>query len=100
MTTKQTIQSIRGIIALHGFFSVADVEANSSPVISSLWHSALLAEAFYEGGVEANLYSGDNLVDEDFIEYENLPTDTLDDILSLAQDWEAICIKAQSRCED
>jgi len=100
MNTQETIQGIKNVINLYGSFGVADVEANSSPVVNSLGSSALLAENFNELGAEVNLYNGDDLVSVDFIGYEKLPTDTLEEIYHLAQDWEATCIQTRSRCED
>jgi hypothetical protein len=38
--------------------------------------------------------------DEDYIDYEYLDEDTLEEILMLVKEWEAHCDKTQKRCED
>jgi hypothetical protein len=86
---EDIIERIKTIIKNHGEFTVADVVAESSPVISSLGNTHQLAEQFGHDKVTAVLYVNDTETDEDFISYYNLEYEVLEQILWLAEIWEA-----------
>ena len=48
-----------------------------------------LAERFYDKGVDAITYVHETEVSDDFIEYENLDDDVIDEINNLAENYEA-----------
>lgn len=87
-TKKSVISKIKAIIEDFGSFSCADVEATSSPVIASLGKDThQLAEHFYKDKVEAVIYVHDNDTSTDYIPYEKLDLDTLEEIHALALEW-------------
>jgi hypothetical protein len=89
MSKKSVIKRINKIIVKHGEFTIADVIAESSPVIQSLGNTHLLAEKFGEHKVTAVLYVYDMETNEDYIIYENLSLDVLNEIELLCEIWEA-----------
>lgn len=99
---KEIISQIRNIIENYGSFTTFDVDAESSPVIGTLGSAFMLAENFELNGVDGYLYlNGDeNERDIEFILYENLSIDCLDDILSLAERYEAEEMKTEKRISD
>jgi hypothetical protein len=96
---KETISQIRTIIENYGSFTTFDVDADSSPVIGTLGSAFMLAEHFELNGVDGYLYlNGDeNERDIEFILYENLSMDCLEEILLLAQNYEAEEMKTEKR---
>jgi hypothetical protein len=98
---RTLIKKIRAIISEWGGFSTADVQATSSPVIKTLGKdSCQLAERFELYKVEAVIYVHENETDTDYIKYEDLDRDVLEEILYLAQDWDAISYKTEARCSN
>ena len=101
MQKRTIIKKIKAIITEWGGFTCADVEATSSPVIKTLGKDTCqLAERFDLYTVEAVLYVHDNETDTEHIKYEDLDKDTLEEILYLAQDWDAISYKTEKRCSN
>jgi hypothetical protein len=97
MEKTEIINHIQKIIVKFGEFTTADVEANSSPVIQSLGNTHLLVEQFGEHKVTAVLYVNDMETDEDYISYEDLSEDVLQEILMLADIWEAEQLQTEKR---
>lgn len=88
-TKKQLIEKIKAIIKDYGSFTCADVEAISSPVIGSLGRNTFqLAETFYEHKVDAVMYVHDHETESEYIAYEDLKLDVLEEIYALALRWE------------
>jgi hypothetical protein len=95
---RTLIKKIQAIIREWGGFSTADVEATSSPVIKTLGKDTCqLAERFELYKVEAVIYVHDNETDTDYIAYKDLDRDTLEEILYLAENWEAECLQDEDR---
>ena len=96
---KEIISQIKNIIENYGSFSTYDLNADSSPVIGTLGSAFMLAERFELNGVDGYLYlNGDeNERDIEFILYENLSMDCLEEILSMAQSYEAEEMKTEKR---
>ena len=99
MKKEEIISQIRTIIENYGSFTTFDVDADSSPIIGTLGSAFMLAENFELNGVDGYLYlNGDeNERDIEFILYENLSMDCLEEILLLAQSYEAEEIKTEKR---
>ena len=85
---QKVIDRIQTIIKKWGGFTVAEVDAGSSPVITSLGNTHLLAERFEEHKVTAVLYVNDDESDEDYINYNDLSYDVLREIEHLADIWD------------
>jgi hypothetical protein len=101
MQKRTIIKKIKSIIAEHGSFTTADVEANGSPCIASLGKDThQLAEEFFQHKVKAVIYVHETETSEDFIAYEDLSKDVLEDILLLAEDYEAEQIRTEKRCSN
>ena len=97
----EIISQIKEIIKEWGSFTTADVQAESSPLINSVSKNSFqLAERFNVDGVEAVTYVYDNVTDNDFIPYEDLDEDVLEEILMLAEDYEIGMDKTMNRCKD
>lgn len=98
MQKKTIIKRIRKIIVEFGSFTVADVEAESSPCIASLGKDThQLLEEFGEHKATALTYVHETVVDEDYISYEDLDKDVLEEILLLAEMWEAEQLQTEKR---
>lgn len=94
------IANIKRIINTYGSFNVSDLESNTSPCITSAGETNVLAEHFYPDGVDAETYIHGVSTGEEFIEYEQLDDSVIDEIETLALEWEATCQKTQKRVED
>lgn len=99
MQKKTIIKKIKAIIKEHGSFTIADVQADSSPCIASMKGATQLAESFHYDKVEAVTYElkYDEEIDSDNIPYEDLKKDVLEEILHLAENWEAECLQDEDR---
>ena len=92
------LQNIKRIVNTYGSFTIADLEGDSSPLINSMGKDNFqLAERFYDTGVDAITYVHETEVSDDFIEYENLDDDVIDEINTLAENYEADCIQTNKR---
>jgi hypothetical protein len=93
MNKEEKILYIKNIVKDFGTFTTADVEAESSPCINSMGKDAhQLLETFYEHKAEAISYIHDSEVGTDYLTYEDLREETIEEILILAQSWEAISL--------
>ena len=89
MNKATIITEIKNIIAEWGSFNTAEVNAESSPCITTLGqHTCQLAESFSAHKVEAVTYVHENETATDYIPYENLKMDVLKEIQKLAKDYE------------
>lgn len=100
--SKKTIviENIKKIIDEWGSFSVGEVEADCSPCVNNIGGLTALAERF---GVDVDVvvYDKDgNEHDSYSLEYEELELDVLEEILTLADQYEAIMDKTMKRCEN
>ena len=101
MQKRTIIKKIKAIITEWGGFSCADVEATSSPVIKTLGKDTCqLAERFEKDKVEAVIYVHDSETGEDYIAYEDLDKDVLEEILFLAEQWDTDNLKTEKRCSN
>lgn len=93
VTKKTIIKEIGKIIREYGSFTTADVNAESSPSIHQFKGINQLAEMFLNEKVKAITYDrNDDEIDEEFISYDNLNREVLDEILDLAKTWETECV--------
>lgn len=92
------ISNIKRIINTFGSFGISDVEAESSPVIESIGSNLhQLAERFYPDGVDAVTYVNETEISDEFIEYEQLDDDVIDEINTIAENYEADCLRTEKR---
>ena len=87
MKRKKIIAEIKAIISDYGSFSVADVEADTSPVINAIGDTSILAEKFFSEEVELTTYIDGYEVGVNKLPYEELKKGVLKDILELAKDF-------------
>lgn len=98
---ERLIERIKTIIEQDGSFTTGDVEASSSPVYKSFGKdSHALCERFYKHGVGVDFYVHEFVTDSEEVYYSDLDINTLEDILSLAEEWSVICYKTMKRASD
>ncbi len=101
MTKKEIIKKIQAIIAEFGSFTTADVQAVSSPILKTIGkNTCQLAEGFLHDKVEAVLYVHESETDSEFISYHDLKKDVLEEILFLAEQYEADELQTEKRCSN
>ena len=84
------ISGIKDIISDYGEFSIADIEAEASPLLFGGDDSHILAERFLKTGVSGVNYVNGVHVSEDYFDYEELNIDTLEEIFNLAKEWDKL----------
>lgn len=98
---ERLIERIRTIIEQDGSFTTADVMAMSSPIVKTMGkNSYMLAERFGKNGADCEIYVHDTNTESDTVEYEDMSTNLLEEILSLAEEWSVICYKTMKRASD
>ena len=77
------------------------MEATSSPVINAINKDHyILAERFHKNSCEGFEYVHETETGSNDYEYQDLDLDVLYDILSLAEEWDAVCYKTMKRCSN
>jgi hypothetical protein len=95
---RTIIKQIKAIIKEHGDFTTAEINAESSPCVSSKPGRNELVESFNYDKVEVVTYDrNDEEIDSENVHYEDLSKDVLEEILILAQNWEAECLQDEDR---
>lgn len=98
MQKRTIIKRIKTIIENYGSFTTGDVSAESSPCIATLGGCTQLLESFSLHKATAITYDRiDEEIDENYIPYENLSKDILEEILILAEQYEAEEIQTLKR---
>jgi type II secretory pathway component PulL len=98
MQKRTIIKKIKTIIKEFGSFTTADVQAESSPNVASLKGINQLVESFNQNNVEVVTYDrNDDEIDTDIMNYEELSKDVLEEILYLAEIFEAEEIQTEKR---
>lgn len=88
MENQIIIKKIKEIIETFGSFTTADLEAEVSPCIDSIGDGSYkLLEEFNVDDVRADSYEQDENTSQAYIGYDTIETDTLKDILNLAELW-------------
>ena len=101
MEKHEIINRIRGIIAEWGSFTVAELEGHSSPVLSTVNKDhEVLMERFERLYVSTTEYVHGKAVNDDVVRYEDLTVDQLNDVLCLAEDYDALSWKVQESTND
>jgi hypothetical protein len=100
-TKKSIIKQIKTIIRAFEPFGSGEVEPSNSPLVSGMGDLIALAEYFNYKSVEVRVYdsgsmSSDSIHDYE-VEYENLSKDVLEEILFVAEQYEAEQIKTAKR---
>jgi hypothetical protein len=103
-TKTAKISRIKEIIAEWGPTTTAELEADSSPCISSSGTNRMnvstLVEGFFSNTVKIVTYNNETEIAEDCLTYEELEEDVIDDILNLLEDYDTDNEKTMKRCED
>ncbi len=100
MEKENIIKKIKNIIIEYGSFSPYEV-SQDNPVIKTMGkdHNQV-AEKFNLHAVDAISYVNEIEVDEDEIDYEDLPIDVLEEILNIAEDYKTGFDKTMDKCKD
>jgi hypothetical protein len=95
---RTIIKRIKAIIKEHGEFTTAEINAESSPCVSSKKGRNELCESFSFDGVEVITYdNNDNEIDTETVDYESLSKDIIEEIYILAEQYEAECLQDEDR---
>jgi hypothetical protein len=101
MQKRTVIKNIKKIINKFGAFDVNEIGAETSPCVGELGNYVGLAEYFKPTGVQVNVYMPSGFSsdpeDEYDMDYEDLDKDTLEEILLLAEMWEAESLQTEKR---
>lgn len=100
MKKEKIIQKIQNIIKEYGSFSPYEV-GQDNPVIKTMGkdHNQV-AEKFNLHTVNAISYVHEVEIDEDEIDYQDLPVDVLEEILYIAEDYKTGFDKTMDKCRD
>jgi hypothetical protein len=100
---EYNIARIKEVIREWGETTSAELELDASPCLSSVGNSpnrSELIERFGLDGVEVVTYVGETEVDENFVNYEDLPEDIITEIRDIMEDYDTDQFKTMQRCED
>lgn len=95
-TKEQIIKDIQAIIKEHGSFSPDEVGEDYIDLYPNSV-STKKVEFISEDDVTVGHYISGVRVDDDFMEYEELPNNVLSDILLMAENHQVACNKAMDR---
>ncbi len=106
MRKPTIIKHIKRIIEKWGAFGSGEVEGSLgetySPCVNSMGNLVALAEYFKPNEVEVCIYNPSGFscdpIDTYIVSYEDLSKDALEEILTLAEQYEADQIKTEKRC--
>lgn len=104
MSKIEQIKKIRSIIDEWGSVNTAELELESSPCIKSIGNGknnvSQLVERFYRDGVEAITYHDEIELGEEYINYEDLSDEIIDEIYFIMLEYDAGMYKTMKRCQD
>lgn len=100
MGKKKNIKRINKIIKEWGGFSIADIEAESSPLVNSCGKTVQLAEIFDKDICTVTTYVNETETNQDDVAYTDLRKDTVAEILILAEEYDAIQTKLFDSIKD
>ena len=100
MAKTEIINDINKILKKHGNTTIGELELDCSPCYSHVGEMSALVEGFRQKYVEVVVYVDGNEVAEDWIDYELLSSDLLDEIYEIIVDYEIEQEKTEKRCED
>lgn len=101
---QKLIEQIKSIINEWGSFSVGEVQADCSPCVNSMGGLVALAEHFNAENVGVEVYEPTSFSSDSqesyTMTYEELEVDVLEEILTLAEQYEASEYKTFKRCRN
>lgn len=99
MKKQEIIDSIQKVVRQWGEFSTADVHAGTSSIYGQMGKDHVqLMERFNMDDVEVVTYVHETETDEFTIAYDELVVDQLEEILLLAEDYDALMEQTIKRC--
>lgn len=104
MTREEKISEINDIISEWGSTTSTDLKLVKSPCIKSLGNNhtnvSQLIESFYVDGVNVVTYHNDVEMDVDFLEYEELSDNILDEVYYIIEAYDVEMDKTMKRIKD
>lgn len=98
------IRRIKDIIKTWGNFNISDIEGEDSPIISSTGNGRnnifVLIEGFNSDEVHTITYHDELEIDENFISYEELSDEIIEEVLRIIEVYEADMLRTEKRCND
>jgi hypothetical protein len=102
MQKRTIIKKIKQIIREHGDFQSYDIPRNSLFFKQLTNRISQFVEGFQLDFVEVYTYisDDDNETDIESYQYEDIDENTLGEILSYVEEWEALSLKTEKRCKN
>lgn len=104
MSKIEQIKKIRSIIDEWGSVNTCELGLDSSPCIKSIGNGknnvSQLVERFYRDGVEAITYHDEIELGIEFILYQDLDENIVDEIYNIMLEYDADMNKTMERCQD
>lgn len=98
---EEKIEYIKRIIHTFGMTSTSELELESSPVFQNLnGRLCSLVEEFLEDRVRVITYDDEMIINESYVDYEELSDDLIDEITTIIEDYEAEQIQTEKRISD
>ena len=98
------INYIQSVIQRWGATSSFELELDGSPCISSTGsnknNTSQLVERFNLADVLVVIYNNETEIDENNVDYEELPNEIIDEICGIMEDYEADQLQTEKRCAD
>ena len=100
-TKKQiTISKINNIIKNVGEFNITEARYDSSPIVSSCGETQETIDNFYKDFVGATTYVKGIEYSTRDINYEDLPIEVLEEVLTVVENFETDFNKTMERCRN
>lgn len=101
MKKEKIIKRIKGIIENYGTFSIGEVEDANGICVNGMGNLVAVAEYFNGTTIEVNIYDANSFssdpIDDYELTYEELDKEILEQILFVAELYEAVVIKLSKR---
>jgi len=101
MKKQKIIDTIQTVLRQWGEFTTADVHAGTSPIYGQMGKDHVqLMERFNMDDVDVVTYVHETETDEFSVPYDRLLVYQLEEILMLAEEYDALMNKTIERCKD
>ena len=101
MKKEKIIKQIKSIIEKHETFSIGEVEGANGICVNGMGNLVAVAEYFNGTTIEVNIYDANSFssdpIDDYELTYEELDKEILEQILFVAELYEAVVIKLSKR---
>ena len=100
MNKQEVIEKIQAVLVNWGEFGIYEVENHGTPIVNSIGKTQQVVEAINNQTVTVTTYVNDIETDEEEIFYSDLSLELLEEILIIADDYDAQEQKLFDSCKD